>query len=116
MLECGPAGAHAGQIIRGPFALADDWCHPGPSPCYAVPLFCSCSALEAAGKWYGATEAGPALPAAVTSSQFAGCMMLPAVIESVSHKGGGMAAMRAIPFREWRMLKLYGLLFPALSW
>ena len=87
-----------------------------PSPCYAVPRFCSCSALEAAGKWYGATEAGPALPAAVTLSQFAGCMMLPAVIESVSHKGGGMAAMRAIPFREWRMLKLYGLLFPALSW
>ena len=76
-----------------------------------VPLYPCCtlsdlnSALEAAGKWYGPTEAGPALPAAVTLLQFAGCMVLPAVVESMSHKGGGLAAMRAIPLCDWRLLR-----------
>ena len=73
--------------------------------CFCSTVICTLdSALEAAGNWYGPTEAGPALPAAVTLMQFAGCMVLPAVIESMS-RGGGLAAMQAIPLCDWRLLR-----------
>jgi drug/metabolite transporter (DMT)-like permease len=68
-------------------------------------------ALEGAGKWYGHLDS---LAAAVTLSQFAGCLMLPLVVASTTSgrtkTPDSRGLLRSFPFDSPQMLALYVIL------